>query len=97
MKWACLLAALLGTATTRAAETEEMVVDDDDWFYNVEECATSSSLRCWTAPTTYRISSETEKESPYSAQRSGLKLSAAANEFEGFQVRFPSVLLVKCC
>lgn len=72
-----------------AQASEEITVDNDDWFYQVQECA-GTSLRCWTAPSTYRISSDTEMESPYSATRSGLKLSAAANEFETFQVALKS-------
>ena len=72
--------------------TEEITVDRNDFFYTISECENSSSpLTCWTAPSTYRFSSETETENPHpTTTRSGLKLSAASNEFEAFQVALKS-------
>lgn len=77
---------LLASSSVGSVATEEITVNADDYFYKVSECESSSNLRCWTVPSTYRISSKTEMESPYDAKRSGINLSAAANEFEGFQV-----------
>ena len=84
-----LLVAFAVFPDAETAATEELVVNPDDWFYKVSEC-TNSGLQCWTVPPTYRISSETEKESPYQATRSGLYLSGAANEFETFQIALKS-------
>ena len=86
---------LEGIGCCEAVQTEEISVNRNDWFYSLQECDGNdengaedpSPLSCWTVPSTYRISSATQTQSPYEARRSGVKLSAAANEFEGFQVR----------
>lgn len=67
-----------------------ITVDRNDYFYSLSECD-GAPLDCWTAPSTYRFSSETENVNPFAAAtRSGLRLSAAANEFEAFQVAMKS-------
>jgi len=75
----------------KAVSTEEITVDRNDYFYSLGEYD-GAPLDCWTAPSTYRFSSDTERENPFAAApcSGGLRLSAAANEFEAFEVALKS-------